>query len=441
MNIRLTFLSRIFMAPITVALLFVLFAGSAEAKILLEVADAFGPAQLSDPNKISLVQTPRRAGTHAFKHAINNNGNRAEIGKLSPPGRAKAGETYWYAYSFMHMSSPAIPNGKFTILMQQFQGERNASLWPCGGGGHKISLAPNRVLQYHLQYQSGGGIKCNRIDMASWDDIKDKWVDVVVNVKWVSSGAGFLKLWLRIGGDAGKWEQKINYTGATMASGEAPYTKIGPYLGGGSGNGSRLIYTDEYRFADGSSVFEDVAPGSKSGQPPTQPPAGGSADIKLSAGWNLISFPLNPAEKSPAQVLAGIDGKYSAVYSFNTGNNQYRSYVPGSTSNDLTSLDAGQGYWIYMDQAATLTVRGTPAPKAVQLAAGWNLVGYNSTSSAPVATALSSVQGKFEAVYGFDAASGQYKGYTPPDAADLSSLTPGEGYWIYATEKVTWTLP
>jgi hypothetical protein len=208
--------------------LYLLLATNSQARILKTVADSF--EGVSREGTITLVETPRRGGTHAFKHTISNSGERAELDGLSN-GRVSSGSTRWYGYSFMHMSEPAIPSGDFTILMQHFQGQRDAGLWPCGGGGHKITVAPEKVLQYHLQYQGGGSIRCQRFNLASFNQIKDKWVDVVMQISWTTSSNGFLKLWIRIGGDSGTWEQKINYTGATMASGAGPYTKMGAYVG------------------------------------------------------------------------------------------------------------------------------------------------------------------------------------------------------------------
>jgi hypothetical protein len=423
------------LGTIGVLLIALSMATDSQAKILKAATDSLEGTQLSTQDgRISLVETPRRAGTHAFKHVITNSTERAEIGKLSPPGRADSNVPYWYGWSFMHMSEPAIPNGKFTIVMQMYQGHRDAGLWPCGGGGHKISVV-NRELQYHLQYGTGS-IKCNRYTLATFDQIKDKWVDVVLNVVWSTGGNGYFKLWLRIGGDSGTWEQKIDYKGATIASGEAPYTKIGPYVGNPK-NGERLVYTDEFRWADASSTFEDVAPGGKS----TGPPAASTFNLNLAAGWNLISLPLKPTNPSVDKVLTPISGKYDAIYAYDSAEGQYSTFIPGGENNDLTTLAEGRGYWIYMNQAGTLTVNGSPAEKAVQLRTGWNLVGLNSTAATASAAALASIEGKYSAVYGYDSSTAQYRGYIPSGDTSLSSLKPGEGYWIFADSNAVWNLP
>jgi hypothetical protein len=432
------FISRTFLRALATTVLFsVVLVANSHAKILKTVADSLEGTQLSTQDgRISLVETPRRAGTHAFKHVITNTTERAEIGKLTN-GRADNGGTYWYGFSFMHMSDPPIPSGKFTILMQMYQGHRDASLWPCGGGGHKLTVAPDRNLQYHLQYEGGGGsIKCQRFNLYSFDQIKDKWVDYVIHVKWTQQTNGFLKLWMRIGGDSANWEQKIDYTGATIASGDAPYTKMGPYVGNPK-NGSRLVYTDEYRWADADSTFEDVAPGGKSSEPPTSI----TVDLSLTTGWNLVSLPVNPVDGNISALMSSVVGKFLAVYAYDNANGQYRSYIPGAASNNLTTLEVGRGYWVYMNEAVKLSVKGTPAAKSIPLGVGWNLAGFNSRSAMPVSGAFASIQGKFDAVYGYDNGSGQYKAYAPPTINDLSSLKPGEGYWIHTKENITWTLP
>jgi hypothetical protein len=422
MNKSTLFMSRILLTIIGAAFFSLMLVVDSQAKILKAVTDSFDGATRSAPSRITLVETPRRAGTHAFKHVINNDTERAEIGGLTD-GRVGSGSTHWYGFSFMHMSEPAIPSGDFTILMQHFQGDRSASAWPCGGGGHKLTLAPDKQLQYHLQYQSGGSIKCERFNLTNFDQIKDKWVDVVIHVKWTAQGNGFFKLWIRIGGDSGTWSQKINYTGATMASGEGPYV-------GNPNSGSRLVYTDEYRFADADSTFDDVAPGGKGTPTPTPQPEL-THTIQLQQNWNLISLPINPSDTDIADVLAPINGQYVAVHAYD--GKEYESYYPGNNDSKLKKMESGRGFWIFMNQAASLQIKGTKASKDVMLAKDWNLVGYNSQTPMSATQALASTGGKVSAVYSYDAVSNSYK------VVDM--FQPGSGYWMFASDNVKWTLP
>jgi hypothetical protein len=164
-----------------------------------------------------------------------------------------------------------------------------------------------------------------------------------------------------------------------------------------------------------------------------------SSTIGIKTGWNLISLPVKPATTSIGTVLSGIDGSYEAVYAF-TGT-QYESYIPGEAGNTLTNIDAGRGYWVYAVKEAALNVEGATPSTGIQLRDGWNLVGFNSTSPLDADKALSSIAGKYDAVYAFNSTTNGYQSYIPGQAGDLSRFEPGRGYWIYASSSVTWTLP
>jgi hypothetical protein len=163
------------------------------------------------------------------------------------------------------------------------------------------------------------------------------------------------------------------------------------------------------------------------------------ATISLKQHWNLISIPVQPTDTSISSVLSSINGKYLAVYAYD-GNN-YEAYIPGASSNPLKKIEAGRGYWVYMNDAATLTVEGSEASKNVNLKIGWNLVGYSSTQSVPIAQGIASVGNRVTAVYAFDSVANSYQGYVPPSISVLTSLDPGRGYWMYATENATWAIP
>jgi hypothetical protein len=101
----------------------------------------------------------------------------------------------------------------------------------------------------------------------------------------------------------------------------------------------------------------------------------------------------------------------------------------------------GKAYWIYMNEATVLDLEGEPAKGAISLKRGWNLVGYNSTTSMAAVRALSTINGKYSAVYAFDTDSDTYKGLIPAMVNELTTFEPGSGYWIYAIENTTWSLP
>jgi len=74
--------------------------------------------------------------------------------------------------------------------------------------------------------------------------------------------------------------------------------------------------------------------------------------LYLCEGWNLVSYlPESPLPVSTA--LANIDGLYSVVLGWDNGALSYYPDLPPGL-NSLHQLEPGHGYWIKMNQAATL---------------------------------------------------------------------------------------
>jgi len=104
-------------------------------------------------------------------------------------------------------------------------------------------------------------------------------------------------------------------------------------------------------------------------------------------------------------------------------------------------MEAGWGYWLNMSEASTLSVTGTEPSKTVNLISGWNLVGYNASSPLDIGNALASIDSNVISVWAF--IDNAWLVYDPanPDFSDLTTFTPGFGYWINTNGACTWTLP
>ena len=81
---------------------------------------------------------------------------------------------------------------------------------------------------------------------------------------------------------------------------------------------------------------------------------------------------------------------------------------------------------------------------------GWNLFGYPLQRTLPVTEALSSIDGKYDRVFGYESAdpSSPWKMYDPTLQApfdsllnELTEMVFAQGYWLRTTEPVTLTLP
>mgnify|MGYP005837873939 CR=1 FL=1 len=174
----------------------------------------------------------------------------------------------------------------------------------------------------------------------------------------------------------------------------------------------------------------------------------------LRRGWNLISLPVVPPSRAIPDLFASVTGAYDAVYLYDATapENPWREYRPsislsqGVQSSSPPEADETAGLWVHAVGDATLAVEGAP-PQAteVPLRRGWNLVGYPSQTPRPVAEALASIAGRYETVYTLDAADTQdpWKAYhvdMPPQLNDLTTLTPGRGYWIKVTADCIWRI-
>jgi hypothetical protein len=160
----------------------------------------------------------------------------------------------------------------------------------------------------------------------------------------------------------------------------------------------------------------------------------------LNQGWNLISLYEQPVDTDIASVLSSISGKYSSVWAFI--GNSWKVYDPANPGfSDLTTMEAGMGYWIDMSESATLVIPDSAPSNSINLVRGSNLVGYNSSGSQAIADALASIDGNYLSVWAF--IRGSWKVYDPanPGFSDLTTMELGYGYWIDASEACTWTLP
>jgi len=131
-------------------------------------------------------------------------------------------------------------------------------------------------------------------------------------------------------------------------------------------------------------------------------PASGTT-LNLYTGWNLISLPLMPEDTSITSLLSPINGNYSIVWEYNASNtsDHGKKYDPSTPfGNDLTTMEAGKGYWIMMTSNDTLFVTGdVPGSTDIILKAGWNLIGYNSLVGQPIENVLASVSGNYSIVW------------------------------------------
>jgi uncharacterized repeat protein (TIGR01451 family) len=178
-------------------------------------------------------------------------------------------------------------------------------------------------------------------------------------------------------------------------------------------------------------------------------------DRTLYYGGNLISPRVNPSNTDVEVVQRGIDGPYTTLLGHDGGLLAYNPDRPGEST--LETVDALHGYWVQVPITATtwptatlgdesagtwrMTGEVLPEDRPLSLASGWNLVGYLPQQRLALTTALEGITGQYGAVLGFDRTATSYY----PDLDDsfntLSGMAPGYGYWISATESLTFAYP
>ena len=146
----------------------------------------------------------------------------------------------------------------------------------------------------------------------------------------------------------------------------------------------------------------------------------GTQALNLDSGWNLVSLPYQLEDPTFGAVLPSCTSGFG--YDPDSGN---QSLSGGDT------LTVGQGYWANCPSGTAQVTGVTADAQAVSVAAGWNLVGPfgDSTDTGAIASDPQGIVAS--SVYGFDSSDG----YTP-----VSTLAPGEGYWVNASASGTLTL-
>ena len=166
--------------------------------------------------------------------------------------------------------------------------------------------------------------------------------------------------------------------------------------------------------------------------------------IPLQAGWNLVSFDLNPSSPLITEVLSSIAGQFDLVYAWNAAAQNWRKYDATALpyANTLATLDAAMGFWIHITSTnPVLTITGNaPASTDISLSIGWNMVGYPSAITRALPGALAGTG--FTLAYAYHASEADpWKLYDIaglPWANDLTALSPGWGYWVRTTSASEW---
>lgn len=151
-----------------------------------------------------------------------------------------------------------------------------------------------------------------------------------------------------------------------------------------------------------------------------------SSSHPFTAGWNLMSIPLNPVSNLAADII-GDDIASFILYGYSGGN-----YQPSST------LNPAMGYWLGIETGTTVDLDGTPifTDQTKALASGWNLIASPFMGGSPK-TNLRILQG--ENTYTIDEAvtaglvqAPVYKYVTATKQYEMvTNLAAWDGHWFF----------
>ena len=169
-------------------------------------------------------------------------------------------------------------------------------------------------------------------------------------------------------------------------------------------------------------------------------------DVNLVPGWNMVTVPLvGFGYKASTLGLLTDD----VVSGYNSSSRVYdKNYVVGRSParNDFAILDS-TGYWIYVNVAETLELKGVipagPQSRSITVppGGGWAIIGLNSlkTWHASDIPAMFSPPGSVDVVACYDPVTGMYKSYLVGVSRTDYVLVPGQAFWVYCNQDCMMT--
>jgi hypothetical protein len=158
----------------------------------------------------------------------------------------------------------------------------------------------------------------------------------------------------------------------------------------------------------------------------------------IKSRWNLITIPKTTQKTTVNSTLSPIMDNVISIWSYDNGS--WKVYDPQKPdASTLNALEPGKAVWMNMSQDAELNISGDGLIDPVTLASGWNLVGFNSSTSKNISDAISTIAQNVKSVWTY--ADGKWKVFDPknPGLSDLNVLEPGLGYWVKVDKQCAWT--
>lgn len=170
-------------------------------------------------------------------------------------------------------------------------------------------------------------------------------------------------------------------------------------------------------------------------------------NVSLVPGWNHAGyFGADPLVLGSSFPDVGGESRVRAIYHYEKETGTFTHWIAGTpASRTLFTLEPGEPYWFLADETVALgSGFSLTVPLPVQLVAGWNDFVYIG-ASADVRDALTSIGGKFEAVYRWSnsGAQGSWQkfgdGSEPGWARDFSTMEMCGAYQVLVSEAALLT--
>jgi len=159
--------------------------------------------------------------------------------------------------------------------------------------------------------------------------------------------------------------------------------------------------------------------------------------ISLVKGWNLINTPVQPDDSSAETVLNGLD--YVSAWKWVNGkwavllkDQDTQEYASSKGFQVLSTINAGEGFWLNMNSAGSLTITGNaPSTSNLYFVQGWNLVGLKTDAEKNITDIVPD-----NAISAWKWQNGNWAVWLP-DSAQLQEYASSKGFDIL--EKVSAT--
>jgi len=169
-------------------------------------------------------------------------------------------------------------------------------------------------------------------------------------------------------------------------------------------------------------------------------PAGVFQTITFTPGWNWFSLNVNATDMTTKNVLSHLHPSAGAVVKTLSS---YAQYVNATTgwNGTLSTFNTNSSYMIQLTQPDTLRLLGQPVTDTsiVQIASGWNWVGFPRQNIADAPTFLRNVNASVGDVFKSETQFDQYS--AGAWSGSLHNLYPGQGYKLKTANAFNFVIP